>query len=140
MGRRYDIIVVAEGAKQANEETVVKDNKIDMFGHKNVGGVGEYLSREINDALGIESRSIALGHIQRGGAPCSYDRRMGRYYGIAAANLIFRNEFGKMVSYKDGKFATFPLEGIIGRLKLVDINTMYDINRYNGDRNILPGC
>ena len=66
MGRRYDIIVVAEGAKQANEETVVKDNKIDMFGHKNVGGVGEYLSREINDALGTESRSIALGHIQRG--------------------------------------------------------------------------
>jgi phosphofructokinase-like protein len=136
-GTRYDIILVAEGAKPAGGRTVVKDNKIDAFGHESLGGIGEYLSTEINNALGVESRSVVLGHIQRGGAPCAYDRRMGRYYGIAAVNLAARKQFGKMVSYKDGKFTAVPLEDVVGRLNLVDIPTMYDVARYNGSRSIL---
>jgi ATP-dependent phosphofructokinase / diphosphate-dependent phosphofructokinase len=136
-GTRYDIILVAEGAKPAGGRTIVKDNKIDSFGHESLGGIGEYLSHEINEALGLESRSVILGHIQRGGAPCSYDRRMGRYYGIAAINLAVRKEFGKMVGYRDGKFTAVPLEDVVGKLNLVDINTMYDRVRYNGSRCIL---
>ena len=69
--------------------------------------------------------------------PCAYDRRMGRYYGIAAVNLAVRKEFGKMVSYKDGKFTAVPIEEVVGQLKLVDIKTMYDTVRYNGSRSIL---
>ncbi len=136
-GARYDIVVVAEGAKPVGGNTVLKDNKTDMFGHESLGGIGEFLSSEINKALGLESRSIALGHIQRGGAPCAQDRRMGRYYGIAAVNLILRQDFGKMVSYKNGTFTTVPIEDVIGKLNLVDVKTMYDSRRYNGSRNIL---
>lgn len=68
-GTRYDIILVAEGAKPAGGRPVVKDNKIDAFGHESLGGIGEYLSTEINNALGLESRSVVLGHIQRGEPP-----------------------------------------------------------------------
>ena len=68
-GTRYDIILVAEGAKPTGSRAMVKDNKIDSFGHESLGGIGEYLSNEINLALGLESRSVFLGHIQRGGAP-----------------------------------------------------------------------
>jgi 6-phosphofructokinase 1 len=136
-GTRYDIILVAEGAKPTGGRNMVKDNKIDSFGHESLGGIGEYLSNEINQSLGWESRSVSLGHIQRGGAPCAYDRRMGRYYGIAAVDLAVRKEFGKMVSYKDGKFTAVPIEEVSGRLKLVDIKTMYDTTRYNGSRSIL---
>ena len=136
-GTRYDIILVAEGAKPAGGRTVVKDDKLDSFVHESLGGIGEYLSQEINKALGLESRSVVLGYIQRGGAPCAYDRRMGRYYGIAAVNLALRKQFGKMVSYRDGKFTAVSLEEVVGRLNLVDIPTMYDVARYNGTRSIL---
>lgn len=136
-GTRYDMILVAEGAKPAGGKTVVKDDKIDSFDHESLGGIGEYLSNEINRSLGLESRSVVLGHIQRGGAPCAYDRRMGRYYGIAAVNLAVRKEFGKIVSYQEGKFTAIPIEDVIGKLNLVDIKTMYDSARYNGSRNIL---
>jgi 6-phosphofructokinase 1 len=137
VGSRYDIILVAEGAKPSGGAIVTKDNKIDSFGHESLGGIGDYLSREINEALGIESRSVVLGHIQRGGAPCAFDRRMGRYFGIGAVNLVVRREFGSMVAYKNGQFTSVPLENVIGRLNLVDLNSMYDTQRYNGARVIL---
>ena len=136
-GTRYDIILVAEGAKPVGGRTITKDRKIDSFGHESLGGVGEYLSTQINESLGLESRSVILGHIQRGGAPCAFDRRMGRYYGIAAVNLAVRKQFGRMVSYRNGKFGSIPIVDVIGRLNLVDINTMYDTQRYNGSRTIL---
>ncbi len=136
-GRRYDIILVAEGAKPIGGRAVVKDNRIDAFGHESLGGIGDYLSNQINETLGLETRNVTLGHIQRGGTPCAYDRRMGRYFGIEAVNLIVNNISGKMVSYGNGRFSTVPLEDVIGRLNLVDVKTMYDTNRYTGTRNIL---
>jgi 6-phosphofructokinase 1 len=54
-GTRYDIILVAEGAKPAGGKTVCKDESIDSFGHESLGGIGEYLSKEINSCLGLES-------------------------------------------------------------------------------------
>lgn len=78
-----------------------------------------------------------LSHLQRGGAPCAYDRRMGRYFGIAAVDLVAKRDFGKMVSYKNGEITAVPLKGVLGKLKLVDLKTQYDIERYNGRRTIL---
>jgi 6-phosphofructokinase 1 len=136
-GARYDIIVVAEGAKPSGASLVAKDETLDSFGHKTLGGIGEYLAKEISRSTQIETRSITLSHLQRGGTPCAYDRRMGRYFGIAAVDLIVKEEFGKMVSYRNGKITSVPLEEAIGRLNLVDVNTQYDTERYNGRRSIL---
>jgi len=135
-GNRYDIVVIAEGAKPTGRGFFVRANRFDDAGRESLGGVGEYLSAAVYDNTGLESRSVVLGNVQRGGNPCAYDRRMGRYYGIAAANLIFRKEFGKMVGYMNNSFTAIPLEEIFGRIKLVDIKNMYDTDRYNGLRNI----
>ncbi len=136
-GTRYDILVVAEGAKPAGGREISKEEGLDSFGHRILGGIGEYLAKEIMQSTGIETRSITLSHLQRGGAPCAYDRRMGRYFGIAAVDLISKEEFGRMVSYRSGKITSVPLEEAVGRLNLVDIKTQYDIERYNGRRTIL---
>ena len=136
-GARYDIIVVAEGAKPAGGSEFVKENGVDSFGHKALGGIGEFLAREIQNATKLESRSVVLSHLQRGGAPCAYDRRMGRYFGIAAVDLVVRKDFGKMVSYKNGKITAVPLKDVVGRPSLVNVETQYDIERYNGRRTIL---
>ncbi len=136
-GNRYDIIVVAEGAKPIGETEFVREAGVDAFGHKMLGGVGEFLAGEVYKSTGLETRSVVLSHLQRGGAPCAYDRRMGRYFGIAAVDLIVRKDFGKMVCYKNGRITACPLSQIIGRPRYVNIETEYDVERYNGRRTIL---
>jgi 6-phosphofructokinase 1 len=138
-GTRYEIIVVAEGAKPAGSPEFVKEDKGDAFGHKSLGGIGEFLAREIAAATNLDARSVVLSYLQRGGAPCAYDRRMGRYFGIAAVDLVVRKDFGKMVRYKNGEITACPLKDVVGRPRFVNVETQYDVERYNGRRTILPG-
>jgi phosphofructokinase-like protein len=136
-GTRYEIILVAEGAKPKGGTEVVKKAGVDSFGHKALGGIGEYVAREIEKGTKLETRSVNLSHLQRGGAPCAYDRRMGRYFGIAAVDLIVKNKFGNMVCVHNGKISFCPMENIYGKLNRVDTTTLYDADRYNGRRSIL---
>jgi 6-phosphofructokinase 1 len=136
-GARYDIIVVAEGAKPAGGTEFVRERSVDSFGNKALGGIGEFLAREIVRGTGIDCRSVVLSYLQRGGAPSAYDRRMGRYFGIAAIDLVVAGHFGRMVSVRDGQITSVPLQSAIGRPNLVDVETQYDVERYNGRRSIL---
>jgi phosphofructokinase-like protein len=136
-GARYEIIVAAEGAKPAGNSEIVKEDGIDSFGHKTLGGIGEFLAKRISEWTKIETRSLTLSHLQRGGVPCAYDRRMGRYFGIAAVDLIAKEDFGKMVSYRNGRITSVPLKEAVSKLNLVDVQTQYDRERYNGRRSIL---
>ncbi len=136
-GARYNILVVAEGAKPAGGSEFVVRGEVDSFGHAALGGVGEFVARELNEALGLDTRSVVLSHLQRGGAPCAYDRRMGRYFGIAAVDLVVKHDFGKMVCLRNGKIDAVPLEDAISKPHLVDVNVEYDIDRYNGRRSLL---
>lgn len=134
---RYNIIVVAEGSKPAGKKTVTQQKELDSFGHESLGGIGNYLAQEIEKGTKLQTRSMALGYLQRGGAPCAFDRRMGRYFGIAAVDLLVRKEFGRMVSYNCGQITSVPIEDVAGKSKLVDVKTQYDAERYNGRRTIL---
>jgi 6-phosphofructokinase len=136
-GNRYEIIVAAEGAKPIGGTETVRQEGTDSFGRKALGGIGELVAREIEKGTRLETRSIELSHLQRGGAPCAYDRRMGRYFGIAAVDLIVNQHFGDMVCVKSGKITSVPLANIYGKLSLVDTKTQYDVDRYNGRRSIL---
>jgi phosphofructokinase-like protein len=136
-GTRYEIILVAEGVKPKGGTEVVKKKGTDSFGHKALGGIGEIVAREIEKGTGLETRSVVLSHLQRGGAPCAYDRRMGRYFGIAAVDLVSKKKYGNMVCLCNGKIGSVPLEKIYGKLNLVDVTTEYDTDRYNGRRTIL---
>jgi phosphofructokinase-like protein len=136
-GTRYEIIVVAEGAKPVGGVESVRQEGLDSFGHKCLGGIADSLAREIQDATQLETRSINLSHLQRGGAPCAFDRRMGRHFGIAAMDLVVMGRFGRMVCVKNGEITACPLANIVGRPRLVDVDTQYDVDRYNGRRTVL---
>ena len=136
-GARYEIVIVAEGAKPAGGTEFVRDERRDAFGHRALGGIGEYVASAISQETGIETRSMVLSHLQRGGTPCAYDRRMGRYFGIAAADLVVGRQFGKMVAFKSGEIVAIPIEEALGNPHLVDVETQYDVSRYNGRRTIL---
>jgi len=62
---------------------------------------------------------------------------MGRYFGIAAIDLIVNGEFGKMESFRNGTITAVPLEEAVGKLNTVDLTTQYDTERYNGRRTLL---
>ena len=136
-GNRYEIVIVAEGAKPVGHEAFIRQEGVDGFGHKMLGGVGDFLAKEIDKGTGMETRSVVLSHLQRGGAPCAYDRRMGRYFGIAAVDLIVNHNFGRMVCYRNGEITSCPMDRVVGRTSYVDIEKHYDVERYNGRRSIL---
>jgi 6-phosphofructokinase len=136
-GSRYEILLAAEGSKFEGCSEVVKRPGIDSFGRKALGGIAERVASEINKSTGLETRSIVLSHLQRGGSPSAHDRRMGRNYGIAAVDLANKNNFGKMVCLRDGHISICDLKDIIGKLHLVDVAKFYDSQRYCGRRTIL---
>ncbi|MDR2612619.1 MAG: ATP-dependent 6-phosphofructokinase [Deltaproteobacteria bacterium] len=136
-GVRYDVVVVSEGAKARGGEEVYLSDKTDGFGHKVLGGIGNALAKDLERLTGFETRHVVLSHIQRGGSPTSRDRLMGRYFGIAAVDLILEEDFGRMVAYRNGEITSVALKQAIERLFLVDIDRYYDTERYNGRRSSL---
>ena len=134
---QYSIIVVSEGAKLGGTQEFFKDEKIDEFGHRSLGGIAAYVSDEIQKRTGFESRYVNLSHLQRGGSPSARDRLMARWFGIAAVDMIISEDFGRMVSYLHGEITSVPMKEVIDRLRVVDVDKFYDTERYNGKRTIL---
>ncbi|MGE5173812.1 MAG: 6-phosphofructokinase [Betaproteobacteria bacterium] len=118
-GSKSSIVVVAEGAKPAGGEMAVREKAADGYVLR-LGGMGEIVGDEISERTGFETRVTVLGHLQRGGSPCPFDRLLATRYGAAAVDLIAQKKFGEMVSYQPPVITAVPLEKAISGLKLVD--------------------
>jgi len=117
----FSIIVVAEGAV-FKDKLSTKEEKLDEFGHVRLGGIGEALAKIIEEKTGFETRSVVLGHIQRGGSPTAFDRVLGTRFGIKAYDLIKEEKFGRMVSLRGQDIVDVSLEEATRELKTVDLN------------------
>ena len=134
-GARYDIVVVSEGAKTKEGTEIGKEPTADDFGHKLLGGIGDYLAEQIQKLTGYETRGNRPGHVQRGAPPNFYDVIMGRLFGIGAVELIKDRRFGYMVSLKEGKISATPLEEATKGKKFVDVDRQYDTQKLNAKRS-----
>jgi ATP-dependent phosphofructokinase / diphosphate-dependent phosphofructokinase len=122
-GRYFSIVVAAEGAKFATSTEpglVVRDLGKDEFGHERLGGIGNALAQEIEKRTGFETRSVVLGHIQRGGSPSSFDRVLATRYGLGAIDMVHRGEWGRMAALRGNKIASVPLADAIASNRKVD--------------------
>ncbi len=117
-GKRFGIVVVAEGAVLP-EGAVTKDAAKDAFGHALLGGIGERIAKEIERRTGYETRSVLLGHVQRGGTPTAYDRWLATRYGLLAADMVEEGKFGMMAALRGGRFEPTPLGEAVSELKTV---------------------
>jgi 6-phosphofructokinase 1 len=88
-----------------------------------LGGIGEYLAKDIAVRTGKETRSIVLGHLQRGGNPTTFDRLIALRFGAAAVRIVGEKKFGTMVGLDPPHIKAVPLEKIIGRIKNVPLDT-----------------
>ena len=122
-GKVYSIIVVSEGAKAKGGEVVVSKIVEDSPDPIRLGGIAYKLAYDLEKLLkGNEIRSIVLGHIQRGGKTCTFDRILSTRYGVGATELISKGKFGNMVCLKGDKISYESLEKVIGQNKFVDPN------------------
>jgi 6-phosphofructokinase 1 len=97
-GKKFTLVVVAEGAELPSGELVTKERRADQK-QVRLGGIGNIVGAEIETRLGKETRTVVLGHLQRGGAPTTFDRVLATQYGAHAVRLIIERKFGQMVTY-----------------------------------------
>jgi len=114
-GGKFSLIVVAEGIKLPEKDALGKPFPPPKSGH--MGGMIAY---SVGEFLKKETRVTVLGHIQRGGSPSPFDRILGTRFGVCAADLVARGEFGKMVCLRCAKIDTVTLDEAVGVLKTVD--------------------
>ncbi len=113
------IIVVAEGATPDGGENAVQDQDVDAFGHVRLGGIGDWLAREIEQRTGKEARTTVLGHIQRGGTPTAFDRTLATRFGLHAVDAANDGDWGMMVALRGTDIARVPLAEATAQLKVV---------------------
>jgi len=130
-GKKYTIVAVAEGAKPENvEDFITVSKERDEFGHVRLGGIAKLLEKEIAQRTGKETRSVVLGHVQRGGTPCAFDKILGMKLGFRAVDLVKEGKFGYMVCLKGTKIVDVKMESVLKQKKL-DEETMQLINFFN---------
>jgi len=121
-GRHFSIVVVAEGARP-------KDGTVELVERRGVGtvdrlgGIASKVASTIKHHTGKETRTLVLGHLQRGGSPTTYDRLLALRFGAAAVRAIADRAFGIMVGLNGPDITRIPLEHVVGRAKNVPLES-----------------
>ena len=119
-GRRFSVVVAAEGAFPKGGGRVVREGAGEKAVVERLGGIGEQISRELGGFLEMDIRVTVLGHLQRGGSPSTFDRCLGSRFGVKAVELIESGAFGQMACLKGRHITSVPIEEAIRTLNLVD--------------------
>jgi len=121
-GKRFSIVVVAEGAKPLGGHVVELRRVADADEPVRLGGIGNKLRDDIEEATGIETRATILGHLQRGGSPSPFDRIFASRLGREACKLALSGRTGFMVGLRGTEIVPVPLEQIAGKQRLVELD------------------
>ena len=120
-GKRFSLVVVAEGAMPKGGEVTVKGTRDNGSGVDNtkLGGIGEKVAAKLQELTGLEARNTTLGYMQRGGTPTAFDRVLSTKYGAKAMSLALEGKFGVLAVLKNGKLDSVPLEDVVGENKKI---------------------
>lgn len=119
-GKRFSILAVAEGAISKEDAVLSKKEYKAKLAARTAPSVSYEIGKKIEEMTGQEVRVTILGHTQRGGSPCPYDRVLSSRFGAAAAKMILDKDFGNMIGIKNGEMVRIPLSDVAGKLKMVD--------------------
>ena len=120
-GAKFSIVVVAEGAFPKGGSLSLIQEAREGYAER-LGGVGVQVSEALARETGKETRSVVLGHLQRGGAPTSFDRILATRFGAKAVELINRGEFGTMVAFAPPDIVARRLDEVVGKTKTVPMD------------------
>jgi 6-phosphofructokinase 1 len=117
-GARFSIVVVAEGAVPKGGSRALVEEAHDGYVER-LGGIGWAVAEALGKLTGKETRAVVLGHLQRGGAPTSFDRVLATRFGGKAVELVKRGDFGRMVASDPPDIVARRLEEVVGKTKTV---------------------
>jgi 6-phosphofructokinase 1 len=120
-GKHFTLIVVAEGARAPGKDYVTA-GAAETNREVRLGGIGAVVAAEIEKRTGKETRVCVLGHLQRGGAPTSFDRLLCTRFGARAVQLIAEGQYGHMVALKAADTVAVKISEAVGRLRTVPTN------------------
>jgi len=120
-GKRFTLVVAAEGAREQGKDYVTAGSA-EKNREARLGGIGAVVAAEIQKRTGKETRVCVLGHLQRGGAPTSFDRLLCTRFGARAVQLIAEQKYGHMVALKPPDTIAVKISDAVGRLRTVPIN------------------
>ena len=118
-GRRFTLVVVAEGAHLPDGDLVAVERRQESR-QARLGGIGNVVAAELESRLHRETRCVVLGHLQRGGPPTTFDRVLATQFGAHAVRLVHHGRFGEMVAYHPPQVDSVPISKAVGQLSQVD--------------------
>lgn len=122
-GRHFSIVVVAEGAREEGGEFVKRRVEQQTDREIKLGGISELLAGEIEKRTGKDTRFCILGHLQRGGAPTTFDRLLCTRFGMRAVELIAEECYGCMVAWRPPDIVPIQISEAILRLRTVPMDS-----------------
>jgi phosphofructokinase-like protein len=126
-GRYASIVVVAEGAEPAPGSLDLPASDVDRHGHVRLGGIAYQIAPEIESRTGFDTRVVMLGHVQRGGTPCAYDRVLSTRYGLAAIDAVHAHAWGEMVVFREQRIERAAMSACVGRTRRLDMAMYTDV-------------
>jgi 6-phosphofructokinase 1 len=121
-GKRFSIVVIAEGAKPKGGEVVIQRIVKESADPIRLGGIGFVLGEQIEKMTCIQTRTVVMGHLQRGGSPTPFDRVLATSLGTKAVEMIDNKEFGCMVGVRGNKLVGVPLQKVAEGPRTVPLN------------------
>lgn len=120
-GKKFSIVVVAEGAMPKGGTITIEGTRDNGTGVDNtkLGGIGQLITKQLEELTGLEARCTVLGYVQRGGTPTAFDRVLSTKYGSKAMELAIEGKFNVLTVIKDGKLDSVPLEDVVGNNKTI---------------------
>jgi len=121
-GKEFSIVVLAEGAVSYEESLMTKKELKQKRKKSFTPTRGYEVAQEIAESTGMDVRVSVLGYLQRGGTPSPYDRVIATQFGTAAADLLYKGDYGKMVAKQKDDIIALPLEEVAGKIKPVPVD------------------
>lgn len=120
-GKKFSIVVVAEGAMPKGGTITIEGTRDNGEGVDNtkLGGIGQLITKQLEELTGLEARCTVLGYVQRGGTPTAFDRVLSTKYGSKAMELALEGKFNVLTVIKDGKLDCVSLEDVVGNNKVI---------------------
>jgi phosphofructokinase-like protein len=122
-GREFALVVVAEGATPRGGTLLFKGEKSAFKEHAVLGGIAERVAQDIAACTGRETRSLVLGHLQRGGSPVTADRVLAQRLGCSATRFLEETSASGMVAVVGAEIRLVPLEDLVAGPRLVELDS-----------------
>jgi 6-phosphofructokinase 1 len=125
----YSLVILSEGAEWEGYH-VRETGEADAFGHRKKANVGEDLSDEIKKRTSEETIVSDLTYDLRSGSPDFVDKMVASTFAGMAMGCIEHGQHGVMMAICGGCYAAEPIPDPRLGPRTVDVETMYNTERY----------